>query len=44
MSTWGYLGRLWLYQPRRLALDLATRTLFSLTFQAEGLLTRAFFD
>jgi ATP-binding cassette subfamily B protein len=44
MTTRGYLWRLFLYQPRRVLLDLGNRTFFSLTFQAEGLLTRAFFD
>jgi ATP-binding cassette subfamily B protein len=44
LSTRGYLWRLFLYQPRNLLVDLAGRTFFSLTFQAEGLLIRAFFD
>ena len=34
MTTRGYLWRLFLYQPRRVLLDLGNRTFFSLTFQA----------
>jgi ATP-binding cassette subfamily B protein len=44
MRTRDYLSQLWRAQPGTYALELGLRTFFSLTFQAEGLLTRAFFD
>ena len=44
MSTWQYFWRLAMFRPGIVAGDLALRTLFSVTFQAEGMVIRGFFD
>ena len=44
MTTWQYYRRLAAFRPWIVAGDLALRTLFSVTFQVEGMVIRRFFD
>lgn len=42
LNTWRAFWRLAMFRPGIVALDLTLRTLFSVTFQAEGLVIRRF--